>query len=197
MSENANVPNAEFSYTITGSGNKKDYDVAGGKVQILDGLGTPTITWDQHGELESTVKFKPGDATTLYKDTYSSMFEGCTSLIEGPEIMATTIANTNSTACMQRMFCMNRDKKVTAAMTKSPVLRIVNPTTANNTYQQLFCGNGSLTEVTILAEGTNFSFANWLNNVSSSGVIKKLSATTLTNNSVNGKPSGWTYENID
>ena len=68
MSENANVPNAEFSYTITGSGNKKDYDVAGGKVQILDGLGTPTITWDQHGELESTVKFKPGDATTLYKD---------------------------------------------------------------------------------------------------------------------------------
>jgi uncharacterized protein YjdB/uracil-DNA glycosylase len=136
-------------------------------------------------------------ATTLYQDTYSSMFEGCTSLVEGPEIMATTIANTSSTSCMQRMFCMNRNSKVTAAMTKSPVLRIVNPTIAGNTYQQLFCGNGSLTEVTILAEGTNLSFANWLNNVSSSGVIKKLSATTLTNNSVNGKPSGWTYENID
>ena len=136
-------------------------------------------------------------ATTLYQDTYSSMFEGCTSLVEGPEIMATTIANTGSTSCMQRMFCMNRNSKVTAAMTKSPVLRIVDPTTANNTYQQIFCGNGNLTEVTILAEGTNLSFTNWLNNVSSSGVIKKLSATTLTNNSVSGKPSGWTYENID
>lgn len=136
-------------------------------------------------------------ATTLYQDTYSSMFEGCTSLVEGPEIMATTIANTGSTSCMQRMFCMNRNSKVTAAMTKSPVLRIVDPTTANNTYQQIFCGNGNLVEVTILAEGTNLSFTNWLNKVSSSGVIKKLSATTLTNNSVNGKPSGWTYENID
>ena len=136
-------------------------------------------------------------ATTLYQDTYSSMFEGCVSLVEGPEIMATTIANTSSTSCMQRMFCMNRNSKVTAAMTKSPVLRIVDPTTANNTYQQLFCGNKNLTEVTILAEGTNLSFTNWLNNVSSSGVIKKLSATTLANNSVNGKPSGWTTEDID
>lgn len=135
-------------------------------------------------------------ATTLYQDTYSSMFEGCTSLVEGPEIMATTIANTGSTSCMQRMFCMNRNSKVTAAMTKGPVLRIVDPTTANNTYQQIFCGNGNLTEVTILAEGTNLSFANWLNNVSSSGVIKKLSETTLTSG-VNGKPSGWSYENID
>ena len=136
-------------------------------------------------------------ATTLYQDTYSSMFEGCTSLVEGPEIMATTIANTGSTSCMQRMFCMNRNSKVTAAMTKSPVLRIVNPTTAGNTYQQLFCGNGNLTEVTILAEGTNLSFTNWLQYASSSGVIKKLSATTLANNSVNGKPSGWTTEDID
>lgn len=135
-------------------------------------------------------------ATTLYQDTYSSMFEGCTSLVEGPEIMATTIANTGSTSCMQRMFCMNRNSKVTAAMTKSPVLRIVDPTTAGNTYQQLFCGNKNLTEVTILAEGTNLSFTNWLNNVSSSGVIKKLSATTLSSG-VNGKPSGWTTEDID
>lgn len=135
-------------------------------------------------------------ATTLYQDTYSSMFEGCTSLVEGPEISATTIATTSSTSSMQRMFCMRRNSKVTAAMTKGPVLRIVNPTTANNTYQQIFCGNENLTEVTLLAEGTNLSFANWLQYTSTSGVIKKLSATTLTSG-VNGKPSGWTYENID
>ena len=135
-------------------------------------------------------------ATTLYQDTYSSMFEGCTSLVEGPEIMATTIGATASTSCMQRMFCMNRNSKVTAAMTKGPVLRIVGPTIAAGTYTQLFCGNGNLTEVTILAEGTNLTFTNWLQNVSSSGVIKKLSTTTLTSGA-NGKPSGWSYENID
>lgn len=71
MSEGANVPNAEFSYTITGAGNAKAYDVAGRKVAILDGVGTPTITWDSHGAQNSTVKFQPGDATTVYRDHLS------------------------------------------------------------------------------------------------------------------------------
>jgi hypothetical protein len=85
---------------------------------------------------------------------------------------------------------------VNAAMTKSPVLRLTNPSFAGNTYQELFCGNKNLNEVTILAEGTNLSFNYWLRNTSSSGVIKKLTATTFTDGQ-NGKPSGWAYENID
>jgi uncharacterized protein YjdB len=135
-------------------------------------------------------------ATTLYQDTYSSMFEGCTSLVEGPEIMATTINSSTDATAMQRMFCMSRNSKVTAAMTKSPILRIANPNVAANTYKELFKGNGNLVEVTILAQGTSLSFDNWLTNTNSSGVIKKLSATTLTNGA-SGKPSGWTTEDID
>jgi len=123
-------------------------------------------------------------------DGYSSMFEGCTSLVEAPEILATTVSGNMA---LGRMFCMSRNSKVTAAMTKGPILRITDNNSYNNIYQQLFCGNGNLVEVTILIKGTNRSFTNWLNNVSSTGVIKKLSGTTFTSG-VSGLPSGWTTE---
>lgn len=130
-------------------------------------------------------------ALDVPQDGYSSMFEGCVKLIEGPEIMATTVSG--STA-LNRMFCMNRNSKVTAAMTKSPILRITNPAAYANTYQQLFCGNGNITEVTMLApNGNNLSFTSWLANTSASGVIKKLASTTL-QSGVSGVPSGWTTE---
>lgn len=109
---------------------------------------------------------------------------------EGPEILATTASGNT---VLNRMFCMNRNSKVTAAMTKSPIIRITNPLSYNNTFQQLFCGNGNLTEITILTPGTGLSFANWLNNVSSTGIIKKLSETTFTSG-VSGLPSGWTTQ---
>jgi len=123
-------------------------------------------------------------------DAYSSMFEGCVKLVEGPEINAITASGDGA---LNRMFCMSRSSKVTSAMTKSPILRITNPSEYSNVYQQLFCGNGNINEVTILAEGTNLSFTNWLNYHGGSGVIKKLSKTTLTNG-ISGVPSGWTTE---
>lgn len=129
-------------------------------------------------------------ALDVPKDGYSSMFENCVKLVEGPDILATTVSGTTA---LNRMFCMSRNSKVTAAMTKSPILRITNPSEYSNTYQQLFCGNGNITEVTILAEGTNLSFANWLAYNGGSGVIKKLSTTTLVSGG-NGLPSGWTIE---
>lgn len=131
-------------------------------------------------------------ALDVPKDGYSSMFEGCVSLVGGPEIRATTVSGTTA---LNRMFCMSRSSKVTAAMTKSPILRITNPASYANTYQQLFCGNGNITEVTILApNGTDLSFNNWLNYNSGSGVIKKLASTTLSSGN-SGLPNGWTTEN--
>lgn len=123
-------------------------------------------------------------------DGYSSMFEGCVKLVEGPEIMATTVSGNTA---LNRMFCMNRNSKVTAAMTKSPIIRITNPASYTNTYQQLFCGNGNINEVTILAQGTDLSFANWLNFTNAGGVIKKLSGTTLVSGA-SGVVSGWTTQ---
>lgn len=73
MDEGTNVPNATFGYTITGANNARSYDIAGHKVQILDGLGTPTITWDSHDEtVASTVKFAPGDTTVKYSQWQES-----------------------------------------------------------------------------------------------------------------------------
>lgn len=129
-------------------------------------------------------------ALDVPKDGYSSMFEGCTSLVEAPEILATTVSGDTA---LNRMFCMNRNSKVTAAMTKGPVLRITNPLSHNNVYQQLFCGNGNLTEVTILVQATNLTFSNWLNYTNTGGVIKTLSGTTFSSG-VSGLPSGWTTQ---
>lgn len=127
-------------------------------------------------------------ALDIPKDGYSSFFEGCTSLVEAPEILATTVRGDTA---LGRMFCMSRNSKVTAAMTKGPVLRITNPSSYNNVYQQLFSGNGNLVEITVLFSGTNNSFSDWLKNVSSTGVIKTLSDTTFASGT-SGLPSGWT-----
>ena len=132
-------------------------------------------------------------ALDVSHDGYSSMFEGCVKLVEGPEICATTISGDTA---LNRMFCMSRNSKVTAAMTKSPILRIINPSEYSNTYQQLFCGNENINEITILAEGTNLSFNNWLSYNGGSGVIKKLSTMTLTTGS-SGVPSGWTTQTYE
>ena len=132
-------------------------------------------------------------ALVVPQDGYSSMFEGCVNLVEAPDIMATTVSGATA---LNRMFCADRSSKKTTPLTKGPVLRITNPSAYSNVYQQLFAGHGNLNEVTILAEGTNLSFTNWLSNVSSSGVIKKLSTTTFTSG-VSGLPSGWSTENID
>lgn len=129
-------------------------------------------------------------ALDVPQDGYSSMFEECVKLTEGPEINATTVSGNTA---LNRMFCMNRNSKVTAAMTKSPILRITNPSAYYNVYQQLFCGNGNITEVTILAQGTNLSFNNWLNNTNSGGVIKKPQATTLKSGN-SGVPNTWTTQ---
>lgn len=129
-------------------------------------------------------------ALDIPKDGYSSMFEGCVKLIEAPEILATSVSGDTA---LNRMFCMNRNSKVTAVMTKGPVLRITNPLAHNNVYQQLFCGNGNLTEVTILVQATNITFSNWLNYTNTGGVIKTLSGTTFSSG-VSGLPSGWTTQ---
>ena len=121
-------------------------------------------------------------------DGYSSMFESCTSLVTAPEILATTVSGATA---LNRMFCMNRNSKVTAAMTKGPVLRITNSSSYDHVYQQLFCGNGNLVEITVLFSGTTNN--NWLKNVSSTGVIKTLSGTTFSSGA-SGLPSGWTTE---
>ena len=124
------------------------------------------------------------------QDCYSSMFEGCINLEIAPEINLENM----SQACCKRMFCMNRSSKITTPkMTKSPILRCTQG--AANCYEEMFKGNGNLTEVTCLLTSNVSCTTNWLLNVSSTGVfIKSPLKTNWALGNVNSVPSGWTVE---
>lgn len=126
-------------------------------------------------------------ATSPAEGCYSSMFEGCINLLEAPNINFTTTAK----ECCQRMFCMDRNSKITTPkMTKSPILRATKGVT--NCYKEMFKGNGNLVEVTCLMTST-FQCQDWLTNCSNTGTFYKASGASWASNT-NGIPSGWTTE---
>ena len=65
MDQEANVPNASFTYTIA-PGTKKIYNVDDKKVQVLAGVGTPTMTDEDPNTDGYQLVFKP-KADTLNK----------------------------------------------------------------------------------------------------------------------------------
>ncbi|MBP5703406.1 MAG: leucine-rich repeat protein, partial [Paludibacteraceae bacterium] len=73
-------------------------------------------------------------ATTLTVACYQSMFEGCTSLTQAPELPATTLAH----GCYQYMF------EGCTSLTQAPALPAT--TLANCCYQYMFEGCTSLTQ---------------------------------------------------
>ena len=123
-------------------------------------------------------------------DCYSSMFEGCINLEVAPEINLTDMSLT----CCKRMFCMNRNNKITTPkMTKSPILRVATP--AANCYDEMFKGNGNINEVTCLITTSNISCTgNWLTNAGNgSGTFRKSPLKSdWTLNSTSSVPTGWT-----
>ncbi|MCR5387168.1 MAG: leucine-rich repeat protein [Treponema sp.] len=81
-------------------------------------------------------------ATTLAESCYSSMFEGCTSLTQAPDLPATTLAN----SCYSYMFygC--------TSLTQTPALPAT--TLAKNCYFDMFSGCTSLTQAPALPATT-------------------------------------------
>lgn len=75
MDEQAEVPNASFTYAVT-AGTAKAYDVAGKKFAVLAGVDADKVTMAGVGtEAANTITYKPGDATlndenALVKDYY-------------------------------------------------------------------------------------------------------------------------------
>jgi len=128
-------------------------------------------------------------ATQSAIDCYSSMFEGCINLEVAPEINLVNM----SRQCCKRMFCMDRNNKITTPkMTKSPILRCA--TTASGCYDEMFKGNGNLTEVTCLKTDNTDACTNWLLNTSSIGTFKKSPLKTNWQTTTSGIPSGWTVQ---
>lgn len=60
MDQEANVPNASFTYTIA-PGTAKIYDVDNKKVEVLAGVGTPTMTDEDTEKAGCQLVFKPTD----------------------------------------------------------------------------------------------------------------------------------------
>ena len=135
--------------------------------------------------------------TTLAQETYSSMFEGCTSLSQPPSVLSATTAVLTS---YKRMFCMNRNSKVTTQMTKSPLMIVNFGSLSSQNDMQMFCGNGSLTEIKCFwtnNSGTFGSLTNWVNYTADSGVTFYKRSTQTFANGVNGIKTGWTVIDDD
>lgn len=80
MDEEAEVPNASFTYAVT-AGKAKAYDVKGKKFEVLAGVDADKVTMAGVGtKTANTITYKPGDATlddenALVKDYDNNSFE--------------------------------------------------------------------------------------------------------------------------
>lgn len=124
-------------------------------------------------------------ATTLASNCYSNMFTKCTSLSQAPALPATTLVE----HCYDQMF------KTCPSLAIAPELpaRQLMP----YCYYNMFAGCSSLNKITCLANdisATNCT-ANWLQNVSATGVFYQNPECESWTRSTNGIPEGWTIEN--
>lgn len=137
-------------------------------------------------------------ATDLGKECYSSMFEGCIALAYPPaELPAASSKQLDS---YNRMFCMSRTSKLTTpAMTYTPKM-FGDWANSTPTAQQMFCGNGNLTDIYCYWTNNSGSFGNmtnWVNYTADSGVTFHKRSTQSFASGVNGIKTGWTVVNDD
>ena len=120
-------------------------------------------------------------ATTLTKNCYSSMFNGCTGLTTAPELPATTLAE----GCYVGMF------QSCSGLTAAPDL--LAPTLAKNCYKEMFryCSNLNFVKCMATDISADDCTTSWLGSVASEGIFLKAPKTNWsTGNS--GIPNGWT-----
>lgn len=140
--------------------------------------------------LSNGPKFLP--ATTLASGCYNGMFNGCSSLINIPEIYATTLAD----SCCMGMFA-NCTSLTTAT-------DLIADTLVSQCYWNMFQNCTSLNYVKCLATngfeeagagGYFYNMQDWLDNVSSTGTFVKKAGVTWPAGA-SGIPSGWTVVEV-
>lgn len=78
MDQQANVPNASFTYDVT-AGTAKAYDVAGKKFQVLAGVDADKVTMaGVDTETAKTITYKQGDTTTQDDNTLVKNYDKTT-----------------------------------------------------------------------------------------------------------------------
>ena len=111
------------------------------------------------------------------------MFDGCTSLINAPELPATTLADD----CYYNMFLGCTSLKT------APILPA--KTLEQECYERMFKGCTSLNYIKMLAtniSGNMYSFK-WVENVAPTGTFVKHPDAVIPSGS-DGIPDGWTVE---
>ena len=119
---------------LRGSGNTTFHEVNGARLSLSAKAACS-------GNLNTLLEYS-NPPTTLADSCYSSMFQGCTSLTQAPELPATTLAN----SCYNYMFegCTN--------LTTAPTLNAT--TLANHCYAFMFNGCTNLTTAPALPATT-------------------------------------------
>ena len=124
-------------------------------------------------------------ATTLAESCYRGMFQNCTSLTQAPELPAITLAD----YCYNSMFAYCR------SLTTAPELPAT--TLANWCYAYMFynCIKLNYVKAMFTDYSSNYPLMSWLNGVSETGTFIKNSAATW-DNTATGIPTGWTVETV-
>ena len=113
------------------------------------------------------------------------MFDGCTSLVNAPELSATTLAQ----SCYEHMF-----QGCTSLTTAPSILPAT--TLANYCYGRMFDGCTSLNYIKAMfttTPSTTYT-SNWVSGVATNGTFVKNSAALWTTTGVHGIPEGWSIE---
>jgi hypothetical protein len=138
------------------------------------------------GTLIDASKLVLPSTTLSVKDTYKSMFDGCTYLTAGPaELPATTLSAT----CYRNMFkdCPN--------LVNGPRILAVNAN--SSAFQQMFLNCSSLKYIYIMVSTCpNGGFTNWVSGVGTGGTFVKNTNNNAWSTGNAGIPSGWTVQSV-
>lgn len=133
-----------------------------------------------------TAPKKVGEASMTWSGDYcwSDMFNGCTSLINAPQLPATNLG----TQCYWYMM------QGCTSLTEAPVLPAL--TINTQSYAGMFNGCTSLNSITCLATAgiSTSNCNNWVTNVSSSGTFTK-AANASWGRGTSAVPNNWTIQN--
>ena len=146
-----------------------------------------TGTIEASGNVNSMLSsdFENITSISVYSYAFRSLFYGCTSLTQAPELPATTLAE----------YCYNGMFVGCQSLTKAPELPAT--TLAEDCYDGMFVSCKSLNEVRIAATSTaTNALYNWLLNVSATGDFYCDPNATIFPTGAFGIPEGWTRHNI-
>ena len=151
-------------------------------------------------------------ATTIKKQCYSQMFQGCSNLVTAPKVIGSSAMTWSGDYCWSDMFnscislvnapqlpALNLGSQCywymfqnCTSLTTAPELLAT--TTVTQCYNGMFSGCISLNYIKVMSSN-GFKMSEWVKNVASSGTFIKNSSATFSSCGQNTYPCNWTVQN--